>query len=144
MFRNLTRILLIIIFISPCVLQSKKVSETEMQAIVSSQLERSPYAPQILGLSVYKERAGLVCRLDVSTNRNREKGHLILAFAALAKLAEQTAVPFQRFVVTLHFNQHNRLPDFWTCDAKATKARFVNNTIDLRTWLDRHVYQLQL
>ena len=119
MFRDLIRILLIFIFIGPCVLQSKKVSETH-------------------------ERAGLVCRLDVSTNRNRGKGHLILAFAALAKLAEQTAVPFQRFVVTLHFNQHNRLPDFWTCDAKATKACFVNNTIDLRTWLDRHVYKLQL
>jgi len=115
-----------------------------MQTIVSNQLELSHGAPQILGLSVYKERAGLVCRLDVITNRNRGKGQLILAFAALAKLAEQTTVPFQRFVVTLHSDQHNRLPDFWTCDAKATEACFVNNTIDLKTWLDRHVYQLQL
>ncbi len=136
-------ILLLVFLLIPAAAQ-KSISNRQIQALASKRLERYPYAPKVLGFSVYSDRVGKYCRLDVHANRNRAKNHLIMAFATLAKIAPKTKQPYKQYIVSLHFNQHARLPEIWVSDARKTRECFIHQNIDLQTWLDRYLYQVQL
>ncbi len=122
----------------------KPRSNRQMEILVAKKLEHYPNAPMVLGFSVYSDRAEKNCRLDVLTNRNRIKGHLIIAFYTLAEISLNIKKPLKNYIVCLHFNQHGRLPEFWISESEKVRDCFIHQTLDLKTWLDQHLYQIQL
>lgn len=134
----------LIILLLTSIAAEKPLSNRQMEILAAKKLEHYPNAPAVLGFSVYSDRAGKNCRLDVLANRNRVKGHLIMAFYALAEITPNIKRPLKNYIVCLHFNQHDRRPEFWISEAEKVRDCFIHQTLDLKTWLDQHLYQIQL
>ncbi len=137
-------ILVSLFTIGICTAQKKSVNTRKLRVVTEKKLARHQNAPVVLGLSIYSDRTGKYCRMDIAADRVRARYQLILAFKILAETVPESQPPITKFYVGLHPDSGGQLPEFWVSNAEKTRDCFIRSSLEINSWENQFLYQIVL